>query len=109
MASRLSAFGTVTLVLGAWTALAASLAFAMPPGRSLAIMGPSARSLRAVAVAGGSILRADGLIVVARSNDPQFVRRLYAAGAILVLDAEDSGGCSGRRAARGSPGATTGL
>jgi hypothetical protein len=101
---QLRALGATAVVLGAWTALAAALAFAMPPGRSLAVMGPSAQSLRAVAAAGGSILRADGLIVIARSDDPQFVRRLYAAGAFLVLDAEDSGGCSPRAALRASAG-----
>jgi hypothetical protein len=33
----------------------------------------------------------------ARSDDAGFVVRLYAAGALLVLDAEQAGGCSGRR------------
>jgi hypothetical protein len=93
---RLKALGVACLVLGAWTAIAAMLPFVMPPGRSLAIVGPSAESLTAVAAAGGLILRADRLIVIARSDDPQFVRRLYASGALLVLDADDSGGCAGR-------------
>ena len=93
---RLKALGMTSLALGAWTALAATLPFVTPPGRSLAIVGPSAHTLSAVVAAGGLILRADRLIVVARSDDPQFVRRLYASGALLVLDAEDIGGCTGR-------------
>jgi hypothetical protein len=106
---RVKSLGATGLVLGAWTAIAAALPFIMPPGRSVAVMGTSASSLNAVVAAGGSILRADGMVVIARSDDPQFVRRLYAAGALLVLDAEDSGGCSGRGVVQGSPGATTRL
>ena len=35
-------------------------------------------------------------VTFARSDDAGFVARLYAAGAILVLDADQVGGCSGR-------------
>ena len=85
-------------MLAAWTSIAAALALVMPPGRSIAVIGPAVDGVRAVVAAGGLILRADRLMVVARSDDPQFVRRLYGAGALLVLDAEDAGGCSGRGA-----------
>ena len=34
-------------------------------------------------------------ITFARSGDAGFVARLYAAGALLVLDAEQAGRCSG--------------
>ena len=34
-------------------------------------------------------------MTIARSDDAGFVARLYAAGALLVLDAEQAGGCSG--------------
>jgi hypothetical protein len=34
-------------------------------------------------------------VTIARSDDAGFVARLYAAGALLVLDAEQAGGCSG--------------
>jgi hypothetical protein len=75
------------------------LPFATPSGRALAVIGPASAGIAAVTAAGGQLLRAGRLIVVARSDDPDFVRRLYAAGALLVLDAEDAGGCSGRGAA----------
>ena len=42
------------------------------------------------------LLDASGPILITRSDDPDFVRRLYAAGALLVLDVEDAGGCTGR-------------
>lgn len=95
---RFKYLGAAALVLAACTSISAAIALAMPAGRSVAIIGPSADGVRAVAAADGLILRADRLIVIARSNDRDFVRRLYAAGALLVLDAEDAGGCSGRAA-----------
>jgi hypothetical protein len=93
---RLRALATAGLALAAWSAIAAALPFVTPSGRSLAVIGPASAGIEAVAASGGQLLRAGRLIVVARSDDPDFVRRLYAAGAILVLDAEDAGGCSGR-------------
>ena len=66
----------------------------VPPGRSVAVIAPSGAS--AIAAAGGMLLDASGPILITRSDDPDFVRRLYAAGALLVLDVEDAGGCTGR-------------
>jgi hypothetical protein len=107
MAMRLRFFGAAGLALLAWTSIAAALPFVIPSGRAIAVVGPAAQSLQAVVDAGGLVLSADRLIVLARSDDPQFIRRLYAAGALLVLDAEDAGGCSGRQASvRRTAGAT---
>ena len=41
------------------------------------------------------MLAANNYVTFARSDDADFVTRLYAAGALLVLDAEQAGGCSG--------------
>jgi hypothetical protein len=97
---RLGWLAGSALVLAAWTAIAAVFPFAMPPGRSVALVGPAQASIGAVAAAHGVLLRSSPMIVIARSDDPRFVRKLYAAGAFLVLDAEDAGGCAGRAVAK---------
>lgn len=86
----------VLLVLGTWTSISAGLALAVPPGRSMAIVAPGRDGVRIAIAAGGLLIGGNRMVVIARSDDPDFVRRLYAAGALLVLDAEDAGACSGR-------------
>jgi acyl-CoA synthetase (AMP-forming)/AMP-acid ligase II len=81
------------VVLAAWLAFSLGFAFVVPPGRSVAVIAPSGAQV--VAAAGGSLLDTAGPVPIARSDDAAFVRRLYAAGAILVLDVEDAGGCTG--------------
>ena len=61
----------------------------------MAIIGPQARALVAVVQANGRVLSSNEYVTIARSDDTGFVARLYAAGALLVLDAEQAGGCSG--------------
>ena len=53
------------------------------------------QALAAIAKANGRILASNDYVTIARSDDAGFVARLYAAGALLVLDAEQAGGCSG--------------
>jgi hypothetical protein len=83
------------LVAAGWFAIVVALTFASAPGKSMAIVGPPARALAAVVKANGHILTSGSYVTIARSDDPGFVTRLYAAGALLVLDAEQTGGCSG--------------
>jgi hypothetical protein len=61
----------------------------------MAIVGPQSQALAAIAKANGQILASNNYVTIARSDDAGFVARLYAAGALLVLDAEQAGGCSG--------------
>ena len=61
----------------------------------MAIVGPSSQALAVIAKANGRILASNDYVTIARSDDAGFVARLYAAGALLVLDAEQAGGCSG--------------
>ncbi|MBR1274639.1 hypothetical protein [Bradyrhizobium sp. AUGA SZCCT0283] len=61
----------------------------------MAIVGPPSQALAAIAKANGRILASNNYVTIARSDDAGFVVRLYAAGALLVLDAEQAGGCSG--------------
>jgi len=87
--------GAVALVVSGWLAVVVALTFGSVPGKSMAIIGPPAQALAAVASANGRVLASSGYITIARSDDAGFVAQLYAAGALLVLDAEQAGGCSG--------------
>ena len=87
--------GAIALVAAGWLAVVIALTFGSAPGKSMAIVGPTAQALAIVAKANGRILAANNYITIARSDDADFVARLYAAGALLVLDAEQAGGCSG--------------
>ena len=91
---RLIAGGFALVVCG-WLAVVIALTFGSAPGKSMAIIGPPAQALAAIAKANGRVLAASDYVTFARSDDPGFVARLYAAGALLVLDAEQAGGCSG--------------
>jgi hypothetical protein len=87
--------GAVALVTFGWLALVVALTFGSAPGKSMAIVGPPSQALAAIAEANGRILASNAYFTIARSDDAGFVARLYAAGALLVLDAEQAGGCSG--------------
>ena len=87
--------GATALVTCGWLAVIVALTFGSPPGKSMAILGPPSQALAAVARANGRILASGDYITIARSDDAGFVANLYAAGALLVLDAEQAGGCSG--------------
>ena len=91
-AARLA--GGAGAVLAAWLAFSVAFAFVVPPGRSVAVIAPA--GAETVAAAGGLLLNASGPILITRSDDAGYVQRLYAAGALLVLDVEDAGGCTGR-------------
>jgi hypothetical protein len=83
------------LVAAGWLAVVLTLTFFSPAGRAMAIVGDPAQAFAAVSQANGRVLSAGRYLTIARSDEPDFVSRLYAAGALLVLDAEQVGGCSG--------------
>ena len=85
----------VTLVVAGWLALVVALTFGTSPGRSLAVIGPQAQAIAAIAKANGRVLSSNAYVTIARSDATDFVGRLYTAGALLVLDAEQAGGCNG--------------
>jgi hypothetical protein len=87
--------GAIALVVFGWLAVVVALTFGSAPGKSMAVVGPPSRALAVIAKANGRILAANDYFTIARSDDAGFVARLYAAGAFLVLDAEQAGGCSG--------------
>ena len=87
--------GAAAIVIVGWLAVVVALTFGSAPGKSMAIVGPPSQALAVVAKANGQILASNDYFTIARSEDAGFVARLYAAGALLVLDAEQAGGCSG--------------
>lgn len=87
--------GAIALVACGWFAIVVALTFGSAPGKSMAIIGPPPQALAAVVRANGRVLASNAYVTLARSDDAGFVGRLYAAGAMLVLDAEQAGGCSG--------------
>jgi hypothetical protein len=87
--------GAVALVVSGWLAVVVALTFGSPPGKSMAIIGPPSQALAAVAKANGRILTSSDYVTIARSDDAGFVAQLYAAGALLVLDADQAGSCRG--------------
>ena len=87
--------GSAALAVCGWLALVIGLAFAAGPDKSIAIIGPQAQAIVAVVKAKGHILVAYDYVTIARSTEAGFVGRLYAAGALLVLDADQAGGCTG--------------
>mgnify|MGYP006361078075 FL=1 len=87
--------GAAALVVAGWLAVVVALTFGSAPGKSIAIVGPPSQVLAVIARAQGRILTSNGYVTIARSDDANFVVRLYAAGALLVLDAEQAGGCTG--------------
>ncbi len=87
--------GAIALVASGWLVVVVALTFGSAPGKSMAIIGPPSQALAVIAKANGRILAANDYVTIARSDEADFVARLYAAGALLVLDAEQAGGCSG--------------
>ena len=87
--------GAIAVVACGWLVVVIALTFGSAPGKSMAIIGPPAQALAIIAKANGRVLAANSYVTFARSDDGGFVSRLYAAGALLVLDAEQAGGCSG--------------
>jgi hypothetical protein len=74
------------LVLAAWTGILAGLALTMPPGTPLAVFAPG-HAMEIVAQTEGSFEGFGRSIAVTRSTESGLARRLYGAGALLVIDA----------------------
>jgi len=91
----IAAIGCVAVVAVGWLAVVLALTFVSPPGKAMAIIGPPSLTFAAVSKANGRVVSASDYVTIARSDDADFVAHLYAAGALLVLDAEQAGGCTG--------------
>ncbi len=76
----------LALVLGVWVAVLAGMALFARPGDALAVVTWPGRGLDVVMQAEGSIESHGGTLILTRSKQPDFVARLYRAGALLVID-----------------------
>jgi hypothetical protein len=85
--------GAAALVLAAWAMAMVAMPFLGPSGRQVAVVGNTAQAFRTIAAAGGQIVEARSGAVLARSDRPGFARRLYRAGAPLVLEGRIAAGC----------------
>ena len=95
MRSALALGAGAALTLACWVALVAALTFTLPAGSAVAVAARSDLAAGAIVAAGGRLVDAGPLFVIARFDEPGFVPRLYAAGALLVIDAQAAGGCRG--------------
>ena len=81
------------LVLGIWALILVAMPFVGSAGRTVAVVGDSARAVRAIRAAGGDVVEVRRGATLARSPHPGFVRALYAAGAPLVIEGRIAAGC----------------
>lgn len=88
--------GAAALVLAAWALVMVAIPFLGPSGRQVAVIGDTAQAFRIIAAAGGQVVEARRGAVLARSGRPGFARRLYRAGAPMVLEGRIAAGCFGR-------------
>jgi len=90
----------VPLGLATWAAIAVIVTVFPPAGRPVAVyaLGGPAAALDAVIAAGGDILEIRSNLVVAVSDDPGFVARLYREGPLVAVLAD--GGCGFGKARR---------
>ena len=87
--------GAIALVAVGWLAVVIALHLWLGARQVDGDRRPDVPGAGIVAKANGRILASNNYVTIARSDDADFVARLYAAGALLVLDAEQAGGCSG--------------
>ena len=92
-AVALIAFGTIGLAVAELRPSGETRA----PIGILVLGGDSAAAARVVAAADGRLVSAGGWLqtVIAVSGDPDFVTKLYRAGASLVFRADNAVGCNG--------------
>ena len=83
------------LVFASWTLLLASATLLSGQGTPLFIIAPREGAARVAVNAGGALEKFTPHTAITRSKTPGFVRKLYANGAFLVLDANIVSGCRG--------------
>ncbi|WP_241488672.1 hypothetical protein [Sphingomonas sanguinis] len=87
------------LVLGLWFGVMLAMPFIGPAGRPVAVVGDGPRAVRIVAEAGGQVVEVRHGATLARSDAPDFVRRLYALGAPAVIEGRIAAGCFAKKGA----------
>jgi hypothetical protein len=87
------------LVLAGWTLAMVAMPFPGPAGRQVAVVGAYGTAVRVITAAGGRVVEVRPGATLARSERPDFVRALYAAGAPLVIEGRGAAGCFAKKGA----------
>jgi hypothetical protein len=82
--------GSAALLLG-WVGMLAAVALLRTEPRTVAVLGPPSHGLRVLAATDQPLIDVGPWAVTTRASGTDAVRRLYAAGAWLVI--EGSAGC----------------
>lgn len=77
--------------LGIWLVALAVITAALQPVPTLAIFGPSQRTLAALHGTDARIMRSGTGFIVVHGEEKGLVRRLYSQGALLVLPSRPAG------------------
>lgn len=85
----------VPALVALWLGVLVATTFAQPAGAAVAVFALGGRdaAIDAILAAGGSVIDVRGMAVLAESDDPGFVGRLYGQGPMLVVGAHAPGGC----------------
>lgn len=89
-------------VLLCWSCILAVTAFISPPGTAYFVISPLKNPVKVAIEAGGSLEDFGTNTVVTRSSAPDFIHKLYKAGAVLVLDVGVVSGCRSQTVRRKS-------
>ena len=88
--------GGAAIVLSAWSMIMLAMPF-IGSGRTLAVLGDGPDTIALIIAADGRVVEVrDGATLV--RGDPGLARRLYAAGAPLVIEGRVAAGCFARTA-----------
>jgi hypothetical protein len=79
-------------VLLCWYALLGVVSLLLPTGRPLLVFAPG-RAIDVAQVAGGTFEGGSSSFVYTRSENPNYIYRLYGSGALLVLDGKTVESC----------------
>lgn len=94
--------GLAMIVLSIWACIMIAMPFVGPSGRQVAVVGNVGNAITAVHAAGGRVINVRKGATIAKSDDPDFPKKLYQAGAVLVLEARLAGGCFPRSSTSGA-------
>jgi hypothetical protein len=84
--------GWAAVVLLCWYGLLGVISLLLPAGRPLLVFAPG-RAMQVAQVAGGTFEGGSASFVYTRSENPNYIYRLYANGALLVLDGKTVESC----------------
>jgi hypothetical protein len=87
-----SFLGWAVVVLLCWYALLGIVSLLLPAGRPLLVFAP-VRAMQVAQAAGGTFEGGTASFTYTRSENPEFIYKLYSNGALLVLDGKTVESC----------------